>query len=210
MNNITAVFTPSGSSGKQAFRRSAARACNLAAICLLGSLFIVNLNAFIRIARKRKSEENIKIVAIVPGRNCLFRQIVESTELLKWKVIFRLWKKIGYSCSRKEERCVCVGSEHCFCCPNKESKRLKVNFQLIFFTYNDQILCSSDPPDRHNWGFFSCRFWFFFSWVWRKRQDECKCSCLIYQVDMKFTKAIFDCEGLLELKKIRHPTCTLF
>lgn len=50
----------------------------------------------------------------------------------------------------------------------------------------------------------------FFSWVWRKRQDECKCSCLIYEVDMKFTKAIFDCEGLLELKKIRHPTYTLF
>lgn len=83
MNNITGMFTPSGSSGKQAFRRSSARACNLAAICLVGSLFIVNLNAFIRIAAKRKSEENIKIVVIVPGWNCLFRQIVESTELLK-------------------------------------------------------------------------------------------------------------------------------
>lgn len=83
MNNITGMFTPSGSSGKQAFRRSSAHACDLAAICLVGSLFIANLNAFIRIATKGKSEENIKIVAVVPGRNCLFRQVVESTELLK-------------------------------------------------------------------------------------------------------------------------------
>jgi len=77
MNNIAGMFTPSGSSGKQAFRRSPARACNLAAICLVGSLFIVNLNVFIRIATKRVSEKNIKIVTTVPGRKCLFLQVVE-------------------------------------------------------------------------------------------------------------------------------------
>lgn len=83
MNNITEMFTPSGSSGKQAFRRSPAQACNLAAICLVGSLFIVSLNAFIRIAMKRESEENIKIVAIEPGIKCLFLQVVRPIELLK-------------------------------------------------------------------------------------------------------------------------------
>lgn len=43
-----------------------------------------------------------------------------------------------------------------------------------------------------------------------ERQDKCKYSCFIYQVVMEFTKAIFDCEGLFELGKIRHPTCSLF
>lgn len=115
-------------------------------------------------------------------------------------------------CGRKEERCVCGEVNIFFCCSCKESKGLEVNFALFFLTHNDQILCSSNPPDRHKsnpshrhkWGLFSCS-----GFAGRGRMNV-KCSCFIYQVDMKFTKAIFDCEGLLELKKIRHPTCTLF
>jgi len=65
------------------------------------------------------------------------------------------------------------------------------------------MLCSNDPSDRQ-------KFLAFFRHSEVGERGRINVNTLIYQVDTEFTKAIFDCEGLFELGKIRHPTCTLF